>query len=152
MATIEEIKRKVGTLIAEKGLSLNSLSLSLGKNSSYLQKFVKQKSPRRLDEQVRKNLAQILNVPEQELTDIVLSTSYPCNIQPSLDEQKFKDVVSTAYKVFAEYPFKEKTIEILANKFADICYDAAQINTNDRYAQIKTLVHSWYNNDNKIAG
>ena len=151
MATIEDIKRKVGALIVEKGLSLNSLSLSLGKNSSYLQKFVKEKSPRRLDEQVRKGLAQILGIPEQELTDIALNTSCSCT-QSSLDEQKFKDVISTAYKVFAEYSFKEKSIEILANKFADICYDAAQINTNDRYAQIKTLVNSWYNNDNKIAG
>ncbi len=72
MDTIENVKKRVGQLVAERNLSFNSLSLQLGKNSSYLQKFVKEKSPKRLDEQFRKGLAILLNVDEQELTDLPL--------------------------------------------------------------------------------
>ena len=72
MITIEDIKEKVGRLVAEKGLSYNYVSLKLGKNPSYLQKFVKEKSPKRLDEKFRKDLAILLDVDEQELTDIPL--------------------------------------------------------------------------------
>lgn len=75
MDEIQAIKEKVGRLIAEKGLSLNYVSLKLGRNSTYLHKFVKEKSPKRLDEEVRKGLAQLLNVDEQELTDIDLRKS-----------------------------------------------------------------------------
>lgn len=73
MNTIDNVKKRVGQLVAERNLSLNSLSLQLGKNSSYLQKFVKEKSPKRLDEEFRKGLAIILNVDEQELTDLPLN-------------------------------------------------------------------------------
>ncbi len=69
MSKVEEIKRRVGELVAERGLSYNSISIKLGKNPSYLQKFVKEKSPKRLDEGFRHRLAILLNVDEQELTD-----------------------------------------------------------------------------------
>lgn len=70
--TIEEVKKHVGELVNNKGLSFNSLSINFGKNPSYLQKFVKQDSPRRLDEDFRKKLARVLEVDEQELTDLRL--------------------------------------------------------------------------------
>ncbi len=76
MATIQEIKEKVGKLVADKNLSYNYISITLGKNPTYLQKFVKEKSPKRLDEGFRKGLARILEVDEQELTDLPLS-SFP---------------------------------------------------------------------------
>lgn len=72
--TIEEVKKHVGELVVNKGLSFNSLSINFGKNPSYLQKFVKQDSPRRLDEDFRKKLARVLEVDEQELTDLRLDT------------------------------------------------------------------------------
>lgn len=73
MSTIEEVKQKVGSMVTERGLSFNSLSLQLGKNASYLQKFVKERSPKRLEEGFRKELANLLGVDEQELTDIPLN-------------------------------------------------------------------------------
>lgn len=73
MASIQDIKQRVKKLMEEKGLKYNKVSLTLGKNPSYLQKFVKEKSPQRLDEDFRKGLAQILEVDEQELTDIKLN-------------------------------------------------------------------------------
>lgn len=69
MNKIDEVKQRVGELVAERGLSYNSISIKLGKNPSYLQKFVKEKSPKRLDEGFRHKLAILLNVDEQELTD-----------------------------------------------------------------------------------
>lgn len=68
MATIQDVKNKVGQLIEEKGLSYNNIALTLGKNPSYLQKFVTKASPKRLPEDFRRGLAMILNVDEQELT------------------------------------------------------------------------------------
>lgn len=59
----------------EKGFSLNSLSLQLGKNSTYLFHFIKRHSPKRLDEPTRRQLAQILNVSEQDLCDFPLPSS-----------------------------------------------------------------------------
>lgn len=61
--------------IKEKGFSLNSLSLKLGKNSTYLFHFIKRHSPRRLDETTRRKLAQILDVSEQDLCDFPLPGS-----------------------------------------------------------------------------
>lgn len=75
LENIKKIKIHVRKLLEEKGLSLNSLSIQFGKNSSYLQKFVKESSPKRLDEEVRKKLARVLEVNEQELTDITLTPS-----------------------------------------------------------------------------
>lgn len=74
MDKIQEVKNRVKQLVIEKGLSFNNLSVSLGKNATYLQKFVKEKSPRRLDEEFRKKLAAILQVDEQLLTDVDLSS------------------------------------------------------------------------------
>ena len=65
MSKIDEVKQRVGELVAERGLSYNSISIKLGKNPSYLQKFVKEKSPKRLDEGFRHKLAILLNVDEQ---------------------------------------------------------------------------------------
>lgn len=72
MKTIEETKKHVKELVDKKGYSYNFLSIKLGKNQTYLQKFIKEKSPRRLDEDFRKKLASFLMVDEQELTDIPL--------------------------------------------------------------------------------
>ena len=69
MEKIKQIKARVGELIKERGLSLNSLSLQFGKSGTYLHKFINFDSPKRLDEDVRRKLALILEVDEQELTD-----------------------------------------------------------------------------------
>lgn len=74
MDKIKEIKEHVGSLIKERGLSYNSLSLKYGKSGTYLHKFVTADAPKRLDEEFRKSLAKELCVPEQELTDIDLSS------------------------------------------------------------------------------
>lgn len=66
---LQEVRNFLEDTIKNKGFSLNSLSLQLGKNSTYLFHFIKRHSPRRLDEQTRHKLAQILNISEQKLCD-----------------------------------------------------------------------------------
>lgn len=70
---IFRIKQKIAQLIEEKGLNPNSLSLQIGYERSYLNQFINRDKPKRLSKRARKNLAIILEVPEQELTDEDLS-------------------------------------------------------------------------------
>lgn len=70
----QQVRDFLETTVREKGMSLNALSLQIGKNSTYLFHFVKRHSPRRLDETVRRKLAQILDVSEQDLCDFPLPT------------------------------------------------------------------------------
>lgn len=69
---LQEVRNFLEETVKDKGFSLNSLSLQLGKNSTYLFHFIKRHSPRRLDEQTRHKLAQILEVSEQKLCDYPL--------------------------------------------------------------------------------
>lgn len=76
MTTAAEVRKHINELIEKKGLTLNSISLTLRPNSpAFMHKFLRYNTPVRLPEKERKILAQILEVPEQELTDIDLSTN-----------------------------------------------------------------------------
>lgn len=101
MSKIDEVKQRVGELVAERGLSYNSISIKLGKNPSYLQKFVKEKSPKRLDEGFRHKLAILLNVDEQELTD---ETILPAHMT---------GVAMVAEKITSLFKKDEVTIEMI---------------------------------------
>ena len=70
--TTDEIRKKIARLIREKGYNYARASLAIGKNIAYLQQFIKNGSPRRLGEIERKKLAVLLQVDEQELTDLPL--------------------------------------------------------------------------------
>lgn len=74
MENIDEVRKKIGRLIVEKGLNYAQVSLAIGKNIAYIQQFIKNGSPRRLGEVERHKLAQLLRVDEQELTDLPLNT------------------------------------------------------------------------------
>lgn len=54
-------------LAAERGVSLAALSGLIGRNSTYLQQFVRKGSPRKLEEGDRRKLAEFLGVGEGEL-------------------------------------------------------------------------------------
>ena len=53
--------------VAELGLSLSELSLSVGKNHAYFQQFIKRGVPHRLPEEVRGRVAEILKIDERQL-------------------------------------------------------------------------------------
>jgi len=76
----EQIRSHIANLIKEKGKNLRSLSLAIGKNEAYLHQFIHKGSPLRLPEEDRRKMADLLDVDEQELTDIKL----PNSVTPSL--------------------------------------------------------------------
>jgi len=54
-------------LSEEMGVSLSALSTLIGRNSTYLQQFIRKGSPRKLEEGDRRKLAEFLGVAETEL-------------------------------------------------------------------------------------
>ncbi len=54
-------------LAGSRGISLSRLSALIGRNSTYLQQFVRKGSPRKLEESDRRTLARFLGVAEAEL-------------------------------------------------------------------------------------
>ena len=86
MDRLQQVRDFLEKTVKEKGFSLNALSLQLGKNSTYLFHFIKRHSPKRLDETTRRKLANILNVPEQNLCDFPLP--------PSLIQDKLSTISS----------------------------------------------------------
>lgn len=54
-------------LAQQRGVSLAGLSEMIGRNSSYLQQFIRKGSPRKLEEGDRRTLAQFFGVDESEL-------------------------------------------------------------------------------------
>lgn len=97
MENIEEVRKKIGRLIVEKGLNYAQVSLAIGKNIAYIQQFIKNGSPRRLGEVERHKLAQLLGVDEQELTDI------PLNIQNSAASAVNSDVLEVIIRNIEEW-------------------------------------------------
>ncbi|HCU58718.1 MAG TPA: hypothetical protein DIC64_01920 [Alphaproteobacteria bacterium] len=69
---IDQIRKHIDTLIKEKGKNYRSLSMAIGKNEAYLHQYINKGSPLRLPEEQRRKLALLLDVDEQELTDIHL--------------------------------------------------------------------------------
>lgn len=70
--TPNSVKKKIENLISDKGLTFRAVSLQIGRGETYLQQFVSRPSPKRLSEQDREKLARILEVDEQELSDLPL--------------------------------------------------------------------------------
>ena len=65
--TMSEDRLRLVQLADENRTSLAALSSMLGRNPSYLQQFVRKGSPRRLEEQDRRRLAEFFGVSEVEL-------------------------------------------------------------------------------------
>jgi len=63
----DDPRRRLHDLARGKGVSLAALSEMIGRNSSYLQQFIRKGSPRKLEEADRRILAQFFGVAESEL-------------------------------------------------------------------------------------
>jgi phage repressor protein C with HTH and peptisase S24 domain len=63
----DPVREKLETLIRERGDDYAGLSRLVGKNASYIQQYVKRGTPKRLPEDVRRELASYFGVPESEL-------------------------------------------------------------------------------------
>ena len=62
-----DARQRLLDLSRERGASLAGLSELLGKNPSYLQQFIRKGSPKKLDEEDRRTLAEFFGVAESEL-------------------------------------------------------------------------------------
>lgn len=60
-------RTRLVALAAGRGVSLAALSALIGRNTTYLQQFVRKGSPRKLEENDRRTLAEFFGVPESEL-------------------------------------------------------------------------------------
>src|SRR6187402_1281684 len=60
-------RERLSQLASERGSSLAALSRMLGRNGTYLQQFITKGSPRKLEEEDRRKLAQFFGVSETEL-------------------------------------------------------------------------------------
>jgi phage repressor protein C with HTH and peptisase S24 domain len=65
--SIDDPRRRLLDLARERGVSLAGLSEMIGRNSSYLQQFIRKGSPRKLEEDDRRKLAQFFAVAESQL-------------------------------------------------------------------------------------
>jgi phage repressor protein C with HTH and peptisase S24 domain len=64
---LDPARTRLVALSAERGVSLSALSGLLGRNAAYLQQFVRKGSPRKLEENDRRTLAEFFGVDEAEL-------------------------------------------------------------------------------------
>ena len=60
-------RERLTALASETGNSLAALSRMIGRNSSYLQQYITKGSPRRLEEEDRRRLAEFFGIGESEL-------------------------------------------------------------------------------------
>lgn len=77
-----EPRARLQELAGDRRVSLASLSGLIGRNSSYLQQYITRGSPRKLEEEDRRKLAQFLGVNESELGGPEEKSSAP----PSYEE------------------------------------------------------------------
>lgn len=64
---IPDPRQRLLQLATERGASLSALSDLIGRNSTYLQQFIRKGSPRKLEETDRRTLARFFGVDEAEL-------------------------------------------------------------------------------------
>jgi len=64
---ISDPRQRLLRLANDRGVSLSQLSALIGRNTSYLQQFVRKGSPRKLEETDRRTLARFFGVDESEL-------------------------------------------------------------------------------------
>lgn len=67
---LDPARTRLLDLAQQRGVSLAALSGLIGRNSSYLQQFIRKGSPRKLEEGDRKRLAEFFAVKESELGGI----------------------------------------------------------------------------------
>lgn len=63
----DDVRERLLHLARERGASLSALSAMIGRNASYLQQYVRKRSPRKLEEQDRRTLAEFFGVSEVAL-------------------------------------------------------------------------------------
>lgn len=101
------------------------------------------------------SLSTVLSIPVSDLIPNnlkkIISVLSECNCAPkssddiSLSENKFIEIISTAFNVFYECMSKNpKEIKNIGQKMAEICLSAAKVDTTDRKGQMQAMVVNLY--------
>lgn len=101
------------------------------------------------------SLSTVLNIPVTDLIPNnlrkIISALSECNCAPkssddiSLSENKFIEIISTAFDVFYEYMSKNpREIKNIGQKMAAICLSATKVDTTDRKGQMQAMVVNLY--------
>jgi hypothetical protein len=116
----EDVRNKIDKLLQDKKINYAEASKAIGRNGAYIQQFIKYGNPERLKESDRKKLSKILEVPEQELTDLDLSESVVAQINEDFIFELIEKVDSWIAEYGLEYTpaEKKKLIKLLYKKFA----------------------------------
>ena len=65
--TLDPVRKIITDALAQRGLTKKAASKMIGKNESYLQQFIERRVPRRLPEDARDALADVLKIPTEIL-------------------------------------------------------------------------------------
>ncbi len=84
-------------------LTLKDLSLALGRNHAYLQQYLERRSPVRLPEDVRYQLAKMLDIPHQSLMPAKLKKHIP-QVSAQIDSQGVIDIPVIDHPANAHVP------------------------------------------------
>lgn len=99
MATPDEIRKKIDTLINERGLNYRIVSMHLGRSESYIQQYITRGSPVELKEKDRKIVAALLGIDEQELTTTSMYSTFPAHMAGiNVVADKIAGAVSSFFK------------------------------------------------------
>lgn len=96
----EVVREKISGLIKEKGLEMKELSLQVGRNHSYIQQYITRKSPNELPEKIRFKLAQLLDIPEQELRTSVSDGNFGQALSVDFDSTLHFQAVTKTLEAF----------------------------------------------------
>jgi hypothetical protein len=135
------VRERINQLILNSGLNYRVISLMMGKSEAYMQQFIKLRSPLRLKEIDRKKLAQILHVPEQELTDIPLS-SQPAGEGSVLNPETLTLII-TEIETWLDRENKEITPANKARLITLIYKKITQLSDDQKTGKIKDLIDTW---------
>lgn len=135
------VRERINQLILNSGLNYRVISLMMGKSEAYMQQFIKLRSPLRLKEIDRKKLAQILHVPEQELTDIPLS-SQPAGEGCVLNPETLTLII-TEIETWLDRENKEITPANKARLITLIYKKITQLSDDQKTGKIKDLIDTW---------
>jgi|KBSSwiStaDraftv2_1062776.scaffolds.fasta_scaffold41408_4 Predicted transcriptional regulator len=98
MAYSDEDPRSVlDELIRERGEDYASLSRLLGRNSAYVQQFIKRGIPRKLDEEDRRTLARYFGVPERVLGGPAQEVSHVVEPSSAVPARRGAEMVLVPY-------------------------------------------------------
>jgi lambda repressor-like predicted transcriptional regulator len=67
MSVTDEIRKPISGRLKERGLNMAEVSRRLGRDETYLQQFLKKGSPKKLSEDDREVLAEVLGISPDEL-------------------------------------------------------------------------------------